>query len=145
VRIVLDTNALISGLLWSGPPHDIIGLIEAHTYITLCTSPALIAEFRDVINRPKFRARLTAIHHTVDDLISRHLKLSIVVTVPDPIQALIPADPDDDQVIACAIAAGADYIVSGDKHLLDLKSLDKPRIVTAVEFLAVTQVSGHNE
>ena len=43
-----------------------------------------------------------------------------------------------------AIAAGADYIVSGDKHLLDLKSQDKPRIVTAVEFLAVAQVNGHN-
>ncbi|MBI5565141.1 MAG: putative toxin-antitoxin system toxin component, PIN family [Chloroflexi bacterium] len=142
---MLDTNLVMSGLLWSGAPHDIIGLIDARPDITLCTSPALIAEFRDVISRPKFQARLTAIQHTVDDLIGRYLKLSSVFTSPDPIPAFVLADPDDDEVIACAIAAEADYIVSGDRHLLDLKSLDRPRIVTAAEFLAVLQADGYTD
>jgi len=116
---VLDTNVYISGLLWTGIPHRLIRLAEA-TDVTLGTTPAIMEELREVLGRPKFRLRIRTLQTSVSEVMES--LLSIVEVVQDsPIEPVIKRDPDDDKILACAIAAQADWIVSGDDHLLCLK------------------------
>jgi len=118
-RLVLDTNVYISGLLWTGIPHRLIRLAEA-TDVTLGTTPAIMEELREVMGRPKFRLRIRTLQTSVSEVMES--LLSIVEVVQDsPIEPVIKRDPDDDKILACAIAAQADWIVSGDDHLLCLK------------------------
>ncbi len=118
-RTVPDTNTIVSGLLWRGNPRRILdaardGIIE------LYTSPGLVEELKDVLSREKFTARLVAANVTVQELVSGFSALATVIEA-EPIEPVILVDPDDDSVLACALAADADVIVSGDSDLLDLK------------------------
>ncbi len=133
-RIVPDTNIVVSGLLWRGNPRRILdaardGIVE------LYTSPVLLEELEDVLSREKFACRLAAANVTVQDLISGYSALATVIEA-EPIEPVILVDPDDDAVLACALAAEAEIIVSGDSDLLDLKEHKEIRILTATEFLA---------
>jgi putative PIN family toxin of toxin-antitoxin system len=121
-RLVLDTNVYISGLLWTGIPHRLIRLAEA-TDVTLGTTPAIMEELREVLGRPKFRLRIRTLQTSVSEVMeSMESLLSIVEVIQDsPIEPVIKRDPDDDKILACTIAAQADWIVSGDDHLLCLK------------------------
>jgi len=131
-RLVLDTNVYISGLLWTGIPHRLIGLAEA-TDVTLGTTPAIMEELREVLGRPKFRLRIRTLQTSVSEVMES--LLSIVEVVQDsPIEPVIKRDPDDDKILACAIAAQADWIVSGDDHLLCLKRYKGIPIVTPRQF-----------
>jgi putative PIN family toxin of toxin-antitoxin system len=131
-RLVLDTNVYISGLLWTGIPHGLIRLAEA-TDVTLVTTPAIMEELREVLGRPKFRLRIRTLQTSVSELMES--LLSIVEVVQDlPIEPVIKRDPDDDKILACAIAAQADWIVSGDDHLLSLKRYKGIPIATPRQF-----------
>lgn len=132
-RTVPDTNIIISGLLWRGNPRRILdaardGIIE------LFTSPLLLEELEDVLSREKFAARLTAAEVTVQDLVSGYSALATVIEA-EAIEPVILVDPDDDAVLACALAADAEVIVSGDRDLLGLKKHKDVRILTATELL----------
>lgn len=132
-RTVPDTNIIISGLLWRGNPRRILdaardGIIE------LFTSPVLLEELEDVLSREKFVARLAAANVTVQDLVSGYGALATVIEA-EAIEPVILVDPDDDAVLACALSADAEVIVSGDGDLLDLKKHEDIRILTATEFL----------
>lgn len=132
-RTVPDTNIIISGLLWRGNPRRILdaardGIIE------LFTSPVLLEELEDVLSREKFVARLAAANVTVQDLVSGYSALATVIEA-EAIEPVILVDPDDDAVLACALSADAEVIVSGDGDLLDLKKHEDIRILTATEFL----------
>lgn len=132
-RTVPDTNIIISGLLWRGNPRRILdaardGIIE------LFTSPVLLEELEDVLSREKFAARLAAANVTVQDLVSGYSALATVIEA-EAIEPVILVDPDDDAVLACALSADAEVIVSGDGDLLDLKKHEDIRILTATEFL----------
>lgn len=133
VRVVLDTNVVLSGLLWHGIPSGIWNHAAAGV-IHLFSSDALIDELLDVLHRPKFSKSLMALGHSAEELVA-HYKGSVVLVESRPIAPVIVADPDDDQVLACAIAAAADLIVSGDPHLVDLKSHCGIPILTPSEFL----------
>ncbi len=134
MRIVPDTNIVVSGLLWRGQPRRILdaardGIIE------LFTSPVLLEELEDVLSREKFAKRLEAAQVTVRELVEGYSALANVIDAA-PIEPVILADPDDDAVLACALAADAEIIVSGDSDLLDLKAHQDIRILTATEFLS---------
>jgi uncharacterized protein len=118
VRLVTDTNVVVSGLLWLGNPGR---LLEAAALgqVTLYTSPALLAELTETLNTPKLARPIVRSGLTLDDLLERYLNVAIVVQ-PAAVPRVVPNDADDDQVLACALAANAELIVSGDKHLLDL-------------------------
>ena len=133
-RIVPDTNIVVSGLLWRGDPRRILdaardGIIE------LYISPVMLEELEDVLSREKFIARLAAANVAVQDLVSGYSALATAIEA-EPIEQVILVDPDDDAVLACALAADAEIIVSGDSDLLDLKEHKEIRILTATEFLA---------
>lgn len=132
-RAVADTNIVVSGLLWRGQPRRILdaardGIIE------LYTSAVLLEELADVLRREKFAARLAAANVTVQDLVTGYSALATVIEA-EPIEPVILVDPDDDAVLACALAADAEIIVSGDSDLLNLKEHEGTSILTATEFL----------
>ncbi|MFO1464930.1 MAG: putative toxin-antitoxin system toxin component, PIN family [Steroidobacteraceae bacterium] len=135
MRIVADTNTVLSGLLWqgSGPPRQIINRARAGA-ITLHTSLVLLAELAEVIARSKFTRRILNANLSAAGLVADYQRLAVLVD-PQPLPAPVSRDPDDDQVLACALAAGAYLIVSGDRDLLDLGTFRDIRILAAREAL----------
>ena len=119
MRIVADTNTVLSGLLWQGPPRRLLDLPRERK-ASLSTSVTLLAELAEVIARDKFAERVRAAGLSAAELVQDYERLAEVVT-PEPLPAPVSRDPDDDHVLACAIAAKAEITVSGDKrHLLVL-------------------------
>jgi putative PIN family toxin of toxin-antitoxin system len=138
--VVLDTNTIISGLLWKGAPHAVLALIE-QGQVSPYISPPLITELREVLERPKFKPRLEAVTETSDNALGRYLQYAEVVDAPPTPPLVAARDPDDDHVLACAVAVPVDYIVSGDGHLLDLGRYEGIPILSAADFMAAYQKS----
>lgn len=118
MRLVIDTNVLLSGLLWHGAPHRLIEAVRSGK-VALVSSPALLAELAEVIGRAKFTAILARTGHTPQSALEEVQRMAEVVT-PLPLSMPICRDPDDDEVLATAIAAQAVLIVSGDEDVLNL-------------------------
>jgi len=135
VRIVADTNTVVSGLLWSGPPQQLINAAREKR-ITLYSSLALAAEFAEVIGREQFARRIRAAKLSAAELVADYARLANLV-VPADINPAVAGDPDDDQILACALAANVDAVVSGDKRLRNLKTYQGIRIISATEVLAL--------
>lgn len=131
MRVVLDTNVIVSGFLWGGVPRQLLQAARENR-LRLFTSTPLLLELTDILGRAKFARKLTAAQLSVDQLVERYTLLATAVH-PAAITPTILDDPDDDQVLACALAAKAEIIVSGDRHLLDLREHQDIRIVTAAE------------
>jgi uncharacterized protein len=137
MRIVVDTNTVVSGLLWRGPPHSLLEL-GARRLVTICTSVALIAELAEVMSRPKILQRMRAASLSASELIQDFARLAEIIDA-QPLPQRIGRDPDDDAVISAAVAARADLIVSGDRDLLELRSASGITIVTAAAALEATR------
>lgn len=142
MRLVLDTNVVVSALLWGGTPRL---LLEAgrDRRVELFASTALLAELTDILNRRKFENKISASLFSVDQIVDRYAALATLVW-PEPTPRIV-SDPDDDVVIGTALAAKADLIVSGDSHLLDLKAFRGIAIVavaTALERVEVVAGGG---
>ena len=135
MRLVLDTNTAISGLLWHGTPGKLIDAAHAKS-ATLCTSAVLLAELHGVLAREKFANQLKTRGLNAIEVFDGYAALTAIV-VPAIILPTIVNDPSDDAVLACALGAKAELIVSGDRHLLDLKEHQGIRIVAAAEALRV--------
>ena len=133
MRVVADTNTVVSALLWGGPPAAVLAAAREGR-ITLCSSPVLIAELEDVLAREKFATRIAQVGSSVPQLLAGYRAL---VTLVRP-AALAPTtrDPDDDHVLACALGAQAELIVTRDRDLLDLGTFQEIRILPAHEALA---------
>ena len=133
VRVVLDTNIVVSALVWGGTPYALIAAATEER-IELYSSPALVEELADVLRRVKFVPRLQQAQRTVAQLVEQYRGLVEVVSA-EPITPTVLADPDDDEVLACAIAAQADLIVSGDADLQRLGRYKGIAIIDAAECL----------
>jgi uncharacterized protein len=131
VRLVLDTNVAVSGLLWHGSPGKLIDAAQAGS-LTLYTSAPLLAELHGVLAREKFTKHLQNRELTATQILEGYAALTTVV-VPAIITPVIIEDPDDDAVLACAVAAKVDLVVSGDPHLVKLAEYEGISIVTPVE------------
>ncbi len=135
MRVVLDTNQHISAIIRpNGHPAQIvklwrIGLIE------LAISPPILEEFEVVVHRPRIQQK----HNLSDADIAEYLEIlrTFTILVPGTTTVnAVPDDPDDNIIIACAIEAEADAIISGDQHLLSLGAYQEIPIVRAAEFLS---------
>lgn len=127
MRIIVDTNVLISGVFFGGAPRKVIEQV-ASGHVSASATPAIIEEYdrvvQEMIRRKQGKLRTDALAY----LMSR-----IEVIEPRTVVEIC-RDPDDDKFIACAIDASALYIVSGDKDLLYLEAHQGIRIITAAEF-----------
>lgn len=115
MRLVLDVNTLVSGLLWRGAPRDLLNLAREARFVML-GSTRLIATLDEVLHRDKFARRLHAAGQTAHDLVTDIAGLAELVT-PADLPGPICRDPDDDDVLAAALGGRADAVVSGDRDL----------------------------
>lgn len=134
MRLVLDTNIVLSALLWRGTPHRLLG-IGLEQDVAFFTSSPLLDELTGILERPRFARALRIINYTIDDVIDRYLGFVHVVKTM-PLAQPVSRDPDDDLVLACAAAAQAELIITGDRDLLVLKEFQNIPIVTAVQALS---------
>ncbi len=132
-RVVLDSNVIISGFLFGGPPARILERALAGE-IACFTSLPILDEVRDVLQRPKFglsaEQALTLIEALHD--------LCVVVSPTRRIRA-VDADPDDHAILECAMTADADFVVSGDAHLLNLGQWKNIRILSSSDALKLIE------
>ncbi|MBS0611839.1 MAG: putative toxin-antitoxin system toxin component, PIN family [Proteobacteria bacterium] len=138
MRVVADTNTVVSAFLWGGPPKTVLDAAREKR-ISLHTSPALLAELEDVLSRAKFAARLLRVNSSVASLLADYRALADVEQ-PAPIPPTA-RDPDDDDVLAAALAAHAVLIVTRDRDLLTLGTFRNIRILPAAEALQLLPTS----
>lgn len=124
----LDTNVLVSGTLFSGVPGHIIDAAVDRRF-TLALSPAILHEYANVLSRDKLGLSADAVAVLVGDMESHSL-----IVYPTNAHQIVAEDPDDDAIIDCAVAASADIIVSGDRHLIDLKEIQGIPVITPAMF-----------
>jgi len=120
VRVVLDTNVVSSALLWGGTPERLIELAGEGS-IELFTSEALLAELAGILGRSKFAQKLRQKNLSAAEIVARYREIAETVEAA-PIEEAALRDPDGTQVLACALAARAEAIVSGDADLHALGS-----------------------
>lgn len=132
IRAVLDTNVLVSALLFSGPPSRIIPLCRERRIVLLLSRDVYI-EYLRVLAYPKFKLTAREIKALAEEDILPFAEMVKVTETP----AVILADPADDKFLALASAGRARYLVSGDKHLLALRSHGRTEMITARDFLAL--------
>jgi putative PIN family toxin of toxin-antitoxin system len=134
MRVVADTNVVVSGLLWHGSPRRVMEAARVGA-IEMFSSVVLLAELEDVLHRPKFVQHLMLVGLTAHNLV---LGYGALVTLVEPVQVgrVIVDDPDDDAVLECAVAAQADVIVSGDSHLLRVGAYEDIPILSAYELVS---------
>jgi putative PIN family toxin of toxin-antitoxin system len=135
LRLVADTTTVVSALLWHGAPHRLFEALQTED-VFLCASRALVAELAEILARRKFARAVQASGKSVEALVADYQALTQLVQ-PRALRRPVGRDPDDEAVIACAVAARADLIVSGDRDLLVLKAYRRIRIVNAVEALRI--------
>jgi putative PIN family toxin of toxin-antitoxin system len=131
VRLVLDTNVVVSAFVWGGTPYKLVqAAVEGE--VELVTSPALLTELRRVLAREHLASRLAKQRSSVEQAIGLYGELAISVS-PLTTPRVVTRDADDDHVIAAAMASGAALVVSGDADLLSLGSHEGIAIVSAAE------------
>ena len=140
MRAVIDTNVLMAALLWRGPPHALLEHVRAGT-VSLVSSPALLAELADVIRRAKFDAILTRTNTSRERSLAEVRRLAELID-PPPLPQPVCRDPDDDEVLALAIAARVDLIVSGDGDLLSLGSFAGIPIIAPAQAVGLIEATG---
>ena len=134
MRLVLDTNTALSGLLWGGTPWLLLQAARERR-VELFTSMVLLTELTDILGRRKFDKKIAASTLTVDQLVDRYAALAALVR-PMPTPRIAP-DPDDDVIIGTALAAKADLIVTGDKPLLSVAEYQGVHIVGVAQALQI--------
>ncbi len=137
-RAVLDTNVIVSGLGWPGPPATILDA-ASDGRLVLVTSAPLLAELRRVLAYPK----LAKVIHGAVQLADLVAASSVVVT-PSRVLAVV-SDESDNRVLEAAVEGAADYIVSGDADLLDLGSFRGIPIIRPAEFTGSVLGGGSGE
>jgi uncharacterized protein len=136
MRIILDTNVAMSALLWRGKPHQLLAQLRQHEGAQLYSSTALLKELADVLTRPSATKQLALIDQQAHTVLLDYVAAVELIDAP-PLPQPVCRDPDDDAVLALALAAAADLVVSGDKDLLVLQVFEGIPICSAADALRV--------
>lgn len=134
MKLVIDTNTIVSGSLWQGPPARLVFAALTGQNKMFLSLPLLL-ELRETLQHPKFAERLAGRGESAESLTERfraacHEAVPVRITPPTGLR-----DLDDVHVLACAVAAEADAIVTGDNDLLTLGSFEGIPIIRAAEAL----------
>jgi len=134
VKIVLDTNVLISAFLWQKDAKEIFNLAKENK-IQICVNKEIVNEFYRVLSYPKFSLRLKLIGKTPEEIINEFLEIVTFYPTKKLKTPIIKEDPSDDKFIYCALSSRASLIVSGNKHLLKIRKFGRISIISPREFL----------
>ena len=128
MKVIIDTNVLISAVLRDRDPELVIQFVVDHAEFEWIASQNIIVEYKEVLSRSKFR-----LTQEVKD--SWFSLLDVAVTSVEVNTSIdFPTDPDDAIFLACAIAASVDFLVTGDSNLFQGKNLLSTAIVTVSTF-----------
>lgn len=130
LRVTADSNIYISSLHFGGLPKRLLDLArEGHFHLNI--SPAIYTEVSRVL-RLKFGWRAQQVELAISEI-----NQFVELITPTRTIAAVAQDPSDDRILECATAAGSDYVISGDKHLLRLGSYSGIKIIRPSEMVAV--------
>ena len=133
--VVLDSVVAVSAFLTEGLTADLVSQCQEN--VNLYTAAEILQEIRYVLlEKPHIRNRYTYSSEKVETFIDYLKDISIIVAQLPEIR-VIERDPKDDMIIACAVAASADYIISRDRDLLDLGNYQQIRIASPKEFMQI--------
>ena len=132
LRAVLDTNILVSGILWRGVPFELLRWAEKNS-LTIYTSLDIMTEVYGVLHYPKFQKYIASQQTSSEELFTKIASLCTIIQVDEIVKGVC-SDTDDEKFLSCALTGNVEVLVSGDKHLLDLKQYKSVRILTAQEF-----------
>jgi putative PIN family toxin of toxin-antitoxin system len=135
LKVVLDANVWISALLWGGKPAEIVKAAEKKQFVILL-SEEIAGEISQVLAYPRIARVYQAASLRREDIVEAVLKIGKFVQVTRKVSVVVE-HPADDKFIECALAGSAEYIVSGDKHLLKVGSYKKTQVLSVNEFLQV--------
>ncbi len=137
LKAVLDTNVWVSALLWGGKPAEIIKAAE-QSKIYIVISEEIVNEISQVLNYSKLKQiyQIEGLNH--EELIEAVLKIVHFVKVTKHVKIVLK-HPADNKFIDCALEAKANYIISGDKHLLKVDSYKKIPIISVSNFLQILE------
>jgi uncharacterized protein len=139
VRLVLDTNVVMSALLWGGRPYQLLNAARLGLFESFINA-GMKRELEATLSRPKFAKSIAASGLTAAQLLAKYFALTTQVPTIR-LAAPVCRDPDDDNILACAIAANADVLVTGDEDLLVLKNHHTFWIATPASALAWLNIS----
>lgn len=133
IRVVIDTNIIISALFWGGLPRAVIDAVLDRKCASLVTE-AITAELARVLAYPKFAEKIAKQELEIQRLIADYLIFAVPV-IPAAVPPGIVRDPKDRAILGCAVGGKADFVVSGDKDLLVLHEYENIPIMSAETFL----------
>jgi uncharacterized protein len=129
IKAILDTNVFISGVFWKGPPFEILKAWQEQRF-RLAISPPILDEYRRVLDE-MMKKRPLPVLTSILRIIELHSEMVEPVSFAEP----ACSDPDDDKFLEAALAAHADYVVSGDAALVKVKQYRGIAIVRPTQFL----------
>lgn len=132
---VLDTNVWISAMIWGGPPAKIIKAAE-NGQIRIFVTEEIIEEISQTLQYQRLREVYESANVNRQQLMETVLRAGKLVQVKSSV-SVVDEDPSDNKFLECVLASEADYVVSGDRHLVKLKKYGKTRVVTVGEFIKV--------
>ncbi|MFY3740471.1 MAG: putative PIN family toxin of toxin-antitoxin system [Candidatus Nitrosomirales archaeon] len=130
LRAVVDTNVLVSALIGTGKPRELWKTAVERKF-TIIISKEMLVEFLDVVERRKF---VDIRRNSLERFVTQLIRISTMTSIKSSYRA-VPEDPDDDIVINTAYDGNADYIVTGDFHLLRIGRFRDIKIISIDTFL----------
>ena len=137
LKLVLDTNTIVSAFFWEGNEVELFRKIEQGKAI-LYISGQILTEIEEVIKRPKFNEVMRKANLTPDQIIQKIVSLSHLVIAPK-LNIQVCRDEKDNKFLECAENAKADYLISGDEDLLSLKEYNGIPIVRTWKILQLLE------
>jgi putative PIN family toxin of toxin-antitoxin system len=141
LRAVLDTNVIVSGTISNhGTPFQVLEGWRRGEFATIVSEP-ILQEIERVFHYPRIKDRRHLTDQDIDNILQLLRRYGLNTPAEIRIEAIIE-DPGDEKFVVAAIEGGADYIVSGDRHLKALNSYRQIRIVSPSEFVQILRSSG---
>ena len=139
MKLVLDTNVLVSGTFWTGDSYKIIKKIDLNE-IVLVLSKELIEEYSETINSDEIMEKAESKDLIINATVKRIFSSAIIVFPQEKLN-VVKEDSDDNRILECAVEGKVNYIISQDNHLLKLREFQEIKILTPEEFLKIIEKS----
>lgn len=135
MKITTDTNVLISATFWTGNSYRILDMVEKKE-IELILSAEIIEEYNDVVNRDEITDKVSDKNLITSSIVDKAINEALIIQPKEKLY-IVKKDSDDNKIVECAVEGNADYIITQDEHLLELKEFKGIQITTPKDFLEI--------